>query len=95
MSDKNSRNLGDLRPGASGVIATLGFDQADSLRLMELGFIPGTVVSCRRQIPLGDLAVYRIEGGEIALRRETAARIAIHGQVAAGEMDDAEIGAER
>ena len=79
----------------AAVVETLGFDEADSVRLMELGFIPGTVVSCRRRVPLGDLAVYRIEGGEIALRRETAARIGIRKEAAAGEMDDAELGSER
>ncbi len=92
MSDTETRTLGDLRPGTAAVVETLGFEEADAVRLMELGFIPGTVVSCRRRVPLGDLAVYRIEGSEIALRGETAARIGIRQETAAEDMQDAELG---
>ncbi len=69
--------LTDLRPGNSAVVDELRFNEADTVRLMELGFIPGMTVSCQRRIPLGDLAVYQLDGSQIALRRETAARIRI------------------
>lgn len=72
-----SPSLADLRPGTSAEVTALAFGEADSVRLMELGFIPGTVVTCERRVPLGDLTVYRLEGNKIALRKETATCIEI------------------
>lgn len=77
MSAPPSLSLADLQPGTSAEITALAFEEADSVRLMEQGFIPGTVVTCERRVPLGDLAVYRLEGSKIALRKETAAGIEI------------------
>ncbi len=70
-------SLDQLAPGVTAVIEELSFEEADRVRLMELGFIPGSAVACRRVVPLGDLAIYEIEGTQIALRRETAARITL------------------
>ena len=77
VSAPPSPSLADLRPGTSAEITALALGEADSVRLMELGFIPGTVVTCERRVPLGDLTVYRLEGNKIALRKETATRIEI------------------
>ena len=44
-------------------------------RLMELGFIPGTTVVAALSAPGGDPRVFRVDGSEIALRRETAAHL--------------------
>ena len=44
-------------------------------RLMELGFLPGQVIVPARSAPGGGPRVYRVDGSEIALRRETAARL--------------------
>jgi len=46
-----------------------------SLRLMELGFLPGNTIVAARSAPGGDPQVFRVDGSEIALRRETAAQI--------------------
>ena len=40
---------------------------------MELGFLPGSTVTAARSAPGGDPLVFRVDGAEIALRRETAA----------------------
>jgi Fe2+ transport system protein FeoA len=42
---------------------------------MELGFIPGHAVAAARSAPGGDPRVFRVDGAEIALRRETARHI--------------------
>ena len=76
--------LVDLEPGRTAVVDELLFDAADAVRLMELGFIPGSSVSCQRRVPFGDLAVYQLDGAQIALRRETAERIRIRPQTARG-----------
>lgn len=48
-----------------------------ALRLMELGFIPGTTVVAGKAAPGGDPRVYRVDGSEIALRWETTRHLLI------------------
>ena len=48
-------------------------DQA--LRLMELGFLPGAPIEAALSAPGGDPRVYRVDGSEFALRRETASQL--------------------
>lgn len=69
------RRLADLRPGESGVLDELDLPDDVSRRLMELGFLPGHVVTPSHSAPGGDPRVFRVDGSEIALRRETAARL--------------------
>jgi ferrous iron transport protein A len=70
-----SRFLSDLRTGEQGVLRDLDLPQDQALRLMELGFLPGATVAAALQAPGGDPRVYRVDGSEFALRRETAARL--------------------
>lgn len=42
---------------------------------MELGFLPGSHITAAHTAPGGDPKVYRVDGSEIALRRETASRL--------------------
>jgi Fe2+ transport system protein A len=42
---------------------------------MELGFLPGSIVTAARSAPGGDPRVFRVDGSEIALRKETAANL--------------------
>jgi len=65
-------NLADLPEGDAGILETLELPEDIALRLMELGFIPGTVIVAGRSAPGGDPRVFRVDGSEIALRRETA-----------------------
>ena len=80
--------LADLRPGTTAVVGELELNQRDAVRLMELGFIPGMPVSCQRRVPMGDLAVYQLDGSQIALRYETASQIRIQSE-SAGEAANA------
>ena len=41
-------------------------------RLLELGLVPGTRVTCAAVSPAGDPAAYLIRGAVIALRRKDA-----------------------
>ena len=63
--------LADLLEGETGVVDSLDLPEDVALRLMELGFIPGTAVVAGRAAPGGDPRVYRVDGSEIALRKET------------------------
>ena len=64
--------LADLPAGAAGILEELDVRADVAARLMELGFMPGTAVVAVRSAPGGDPRVYRVDGCDIALRRETA-----------------------
>jgi len=66
------RNLSELRRGESGVIDHLDLPAEDATRLMEMGFVPGHAVTPAHAAPGGDPRVFRVDGSEVALRRETA-----------------------
>lgn len=67
--------LAQLGRGESGVLDRLDLPDDVARRLMELGFLPGQVIVPARSAPGGGPRVYRVDGSEIALRRETAARL--------------------
>jgi ferrous iron transport protein A len=61
--------------GESGVLDSLDLPEDVALRLMELGFLPGTLIEAGRAAPGGDPRVYKVDGSEIALRSETSQRL--------------------
>jgi len=46
-------------------------------RLLDLGFVPGTVVEAVGRSPFGDPTAYAVRGTVIALRRRDAAHVLI------------------
>ena len=66
------RSLADLLEGEEGILDSLDLPEDVALRLMELGFLPGTLIVAGKSAPGGDPRVFRVDGSEIALRRETA-----------------------
>jgi ferrous iron transport protein A len=71
-SRRNPVSLDDLVPGASAVLARIDLPEADATRLMEIGFLPGARIVAARSAPGGDPRVFRVDGTEFALRRDTA-----------------------
>lgn len=71
----NAKNLTELRRGESGILDRLDLPEEDARRLMELGFLPGHAIVPGRSAPGGDPRVFRVDGSEVALRRETALRL--------------------
>lgn len=69
--------LSQLREGEAGIISFVDLPLESAWRLMELGFVPGAAVTASAAAPGGDPRVYRVDGAEIALRRETARRMGI------------------
>ncbi|HZT34062.1 MAG TPA: FeoA family protein [Bryobacteraceae bacterium] len=67
--------LTDLRRGEAGVLDRLDLPEEDARRLMELGFLPGSRITAALSAPGGDPRVFEVDGSEVALRRETAARL--------------------
>jgi Fe2+ transport system protein FeoA len=64
--------LADLEEDGEGVVENIDLPEELAGRLMELGFVPGHRVSVGRSAPGGDPRVFRVDGSEIALRRETS-----------------------
>lgn len=77
LKPQNVIRLSDLRQGQSAVIDAIDLPQEFAHRLMELGFVPGATVEAARSAPGGDPRVFRIDGTEVALRRETAERLTV------------------
>lgn len=75
--------LSDIEVGGSAVVASIELPREVGDHLMHLGFLPEATIEVLRRAPAGDPTVYRVEGAEIALRRETAAHIRVHRQVRA------------
>jgi ferrous iron transport protein A len=79
------RRLADLAPGQAAVIAALALPAETAEPLMDLGLVAGSQVMAVRRAPGGDPVVYRVDGAEIALRRETTRHISIFPVACAAE----------
>ncbi|HVP55304.1 MAG TPA: FeoA family protein [Candidatus Eisenbacteria bacterium] len=71
----DSSALADLPVGVRAIVQELQLDHPIAEHLMNLGFIPGLEVSVERSGPGGDPRVYRVEGTEVAIRRELSRHI--------------------
>jgi ferrous iron transport protein A len=72
--------LSEIPVGESAVVASLELPDEFRDHLMHLGFLPEATIDVLRRAPAGDPTVYRVEGAEIALRRETARYIHVRRQ---------------
>jgi ferrous iron transport protein A len=70
-----ANNLTELKHGETGILERLELPEDDARRLMEMGFIPGHAVTPGHAAPGGDPRVFRVDGSEVALRRDTARRL--------------------
>jgi Fe2+ transport system protein FeoA len=69
--------LCDLAVGQRAIVGDLEMSAPVAEHLMNLGMVPGQEVTVARTCPGGDPCVYRVEGTEIAMRRELSSRIQI------------------
>ena len=67
--------LVELHDGEHGILDALDLPEEVARRLMELGFLPGCRITAARSAPGGDPRVFRVDGSEVALRRETAGQL--------------------
>jgi len=67
--------LADLQVGERAIVRNLELDHPIAEHLMNLGFVPGLEVTVERSGPGGDPRVYRVEGTEVAIRRELSRHI--------------------
>lgn len=73
--ERAALTLADLPTGQRCVLDRLDLPDDLARRLMELGFLPGNEVIPGRRAPGGGPRVFRVDGSEVALRHETAARL--------------------
>ena len=69
-------SVADLRPGEKGIVKNF-LDEYISLKLLEMGVLPGTEVEMKFAAPLGDPICIRVSGYDLSLRVEEAKTIAL------------------
>jgi len=67
--------LSELAAGAEAILESIDLPEEEARHLMVLGFLPGHRIEVGLSAPGGDPRVYRVDGSEVALRRETAAHL--------------------
>jgi ferrous iron transport protein A len=73
---ESPRNVAQMRPGDIAIIT--GFTDDDlSVKLMEMGCLPGVPVRFNFTAPFGDPICISVSGYELSLRLEEAATISI------------------
>ncbi|MEQ1584777.1 MAG: FeoA family protein [Cyclobacteriaceae bacterium] len=70
------KSVADMKPGETAVIS--GFsDDILSVKLLEMGFLPGTAVRFNFTAPLGDPVCVSVSGYDLSLRIDEASTIVI------------------
>jgi len=67
--------LADLEVGETAILSELELSAPVAEHLMNLGFVPGLEVKVLRSGPGGDPRVYRVDGTEVAMRRDLSRHI--------------------
>ncbi len=67
--------LDKLPVGHTAMITAVGGEGALRCRLLDMGLIPGTVVTVRKVAPMGDPMELHLRGYELTLRLSDAQRI--------------------
>lgn len=75
--------LSDAKTGMQFKIGQVEIQGVLRRRLLDLGFVPGAVVSVLQRSPLGDPVAFRVNNTTIALRKEEASLI--KGSILGGE----------
>jgi len=72
----NSINLSELKIGETGVVEDFS-DTVLSLKLMEMGCIPGEKIKLHKYAPMGDPMMVEVSGYFLTLRRQEAETIRV------------------
>jgi len=73
---EDARTVAQMKPGELAIIS--GFTDEDlSVKLMEMGCLPGMPVRFNFEAPFGDPICISVSGYELSLRIEEAATISI------------------
>ena len=69
--------LADLKIGESGVVGTVGGQDALHRHLLDMGITPGVKITLQKTAPMGDPVELRLRGYSLTLRLEDAAKITL------------------
>lgn len=83
MSTPPVRTLSDLAVGETAVVRRVRGERRTTVRLLEMGLVPGTRVELRRRAPLGDPLELRVRGYMLSIRKTEAVGIEIEPATAA------------
>ena len=73
---ERTKSVADMKPGETAVIS--GFsDDIFSIKLLEMGFLPGTAVRFNFKAPFGDPVCVSVSGYDLSLRINEASTIII------------------
>ncbi|MDG2212611.1 MAG: FeoA family protein [Verrucomicrobiota bacterium] len=75
MSDQKS--LGQLAIGESAILGEMTLPEAASMRLQEMGLLPGSPIRLIRRAPLGCPLEFEVAGSRLAIRGADASNIFI------------------
>jgi ferrous iron transport protein A len=70
------KSVAEMKPGDIGIITGFSDDHI-SVKLMEMGCLPGVPVRFNFTAPFGDPICISVSGYELSLRKEEAASISI------------------
>ena len=67
-------SLADLRPGGRARVVAVADAEGGglTLRLLEMGFVPGTVVTLIKRAPFADPLEFQVRGCHVSLRAAEA-----------------------
>ncbi len=80
--------LNDMAIGESAKITGILTIGKNRRRLLDLGLIPGSIVTVIRRSPSGNPTAYLIKGALIALRNEDASQIIVDKITTKGDIHD-------
>lgn len=70
-------DLSQLKPGSKGIVKEFT-DLEMSVKLMEMGCLPGEEILVERIAPLGDPIAIKVAGYQLSLRKQEASTIILH-----------------
>lgn len=71
-----AKTVSEMKPGETGVIAHFD-DEQIAVKLMEMGFLPGTAIRFNFAAPFGDPVCVTVSDYDLSLRIEEASTITI------------------
>lgn len=69
--------LKDLRKGQQGKVVKVGGRGEVRRRILDMGVVPGTVITVEGVAPLGDPVAVKLKGYHLSLRKEEADKIVV------------------
>jgi ferrous iron transport protein A len=77
MAFQSGSTLADLQVGQRAIVTDVDGEGRMTVRLLEMGFVPGVVVALIKRAPLGDPLELRLRGYHVSLRRAEARAIRV------------------